>query len=76
MNEYVIKITLYDSVYLSEFINTPFNLYGSNCNSFSQWIPIKYEDAKNYNIVLERSILQHDRFVIIKLGEEMREDLR
>lgn len=76
MIEYAIKITLYDSMYLSEFINTPFNLYGSNCKPYSSWIPIKYEDTKNYDIVLERSILYSDRFVIIKLGEDMREDLK
>jgi hypothetical protein len=78
MNEYkcVAPISLYDSIYISEFIDTPFNLYGARLKPYATWIPIKYEDVKNYDIVIERSIAQDDGFVVIKLGEEMREDLR
>ena len=76
--EYAIKISLYDSMIISDLIGQPFELYGANINMDSYWIPIDYVDAKNYDVVIERSIVQsrRDTFVIIKLQDEIREDLR
>ena len=75
--EYTIKISLYDSMIISDLINQPFNLYGANINMNSYWTPIDYIDAKNYDVVIERSIIKgmEYRFIIIKLQDEMREDL-
>ena len=75
-NEYVARITLYDSMLISDLVDTQFNLYGANNNPYETWTPISYEMAKNYDIVIERSITRDGVFVIIKLGENMREDLR
>ena len=75
-DEYISRISLYDSMLISDLVDTQFNLYGANNNPYETWTPISYEMAKNYDIVIERSITRDGVFVIIKLGENMREDLR
>ena len=85
LRAYIYKPELYDRVYISELEDTPYNLYGAKYNrdnlfkmSHEIWKPIKKEDASKYDIIIQRSILYEQKhvFVIIKLGEEMREDLR
>ena len=76
--EYATRISLYDSIIISDLIGQPFELYGANINMDSYWTPIDYTDTKNYDVVIERSIIKsrRDTFVIIKLQDEMREDLQ
>ena len=76
--EYATRISLYDSIIISDLIGQPFELYGANINMDSYWTPIDYTDTKNYDVVIERSIIKsrRDTFIIIKLQDEMREDLQ
>ena len=85
LRAYIYKPELYDRVYISELKDTPYNLYGAKYNrdnlfkmSHEIWKPIKKEDANKYDIIIQRSILYEKKhvFVIIKLGDKMREDLK
>ena len=74
---YAYELSLYDRIYVEE-LNSNFykkhNLFGIvNCEPY--YFPISRNEARNYDVVLERSIIIPKAFVVIKLKNEMRDDL-
>ena len=74
---YAYELSLYDRIYVEE-LNSNFykkyNLFGIvPCEPY--YFPISHNEARNYDIVLERSTVIPKAFVVIKLKEEMRCDL-
>ena len=71
------ELSLYDRIYVEE-LNSNFykkhNLFGIvNCEPY--YFPISHNEARNYDLVLERSIIIPKAFVVIKLKNEKRDDL-
>lgn len=74
---YAHELSLYDRIYVEE-LNSNFykkyNLFGIvPCEPY--YFPISHNEARNYDIVLERGTVIPKAFVVIKLKNEMRYDL-
>lgn len=77
------KPELYDRIFINDLYISPHDLFGIKWSSDNLlkstqecWIPIDYKDAKEYDIVIERWLIDATKFIIIKLQDEMRKDLR